>query len=85
MPDLEDHGAELSATPPDCTKLFRIIILLVNQVCLIENFLRLHQTDAMLAFDPPAFCRIEVQAHLYNCYTILVSAVPSPFSPELTP
>jgi hypothetical protein len=40
MPDLEYHRTEATAAPPDCTKLFRIVVLLVNEVDLIENLLR---------------------------------------------
>jgi hypothetical protein len=36
MPDLEDHGTEPPPTPTDRPKLFRIVILLVDDVDLVE-------------------------------------------------
>jgi hypothetical protein len=35
MPDLENHSTEPTATPPYCRKLFRIVVLLVDEVDLI--------------------------------------------------
>jgi hypothetical protein len=37
IPDLEDHGTEAPAAPANCTELFRIVILLVNQVRLARK------------------------------------------------
>lgn len=72
MPDLEDHRTKLAATPSYCAELFRIVILLVYQVRLIEYLLRFFQADAMSSLGFPALRPIEVKAHfyLYNCYTI---------------
>lgn len=48
--------------PADRTKPLRIIAPLVHQIDLIENFLRLLQTDAMLPLDLPTLRRIELEA-----------------------
>jgi hypothetical protein len=72
MPDLEYHGTEATATPPYGTKLFRIVVLLVYQIDLIENLLRFLQADPVLSLHVPALRPFELQPHrLYNCYTIL--------------
>ena len=64
MPDLEDDGTEAAAAPSDGAKLLRIVALLVNHVYLVEDLLRLFQTDAMLLFDVPALGPFEFEAHL---------------------
>src|ERR1700739_2643002 len=53
VPDFEDHRAKVTAAPSDCAKLFRIIVLLVDEVGLIENLLRFLETDAVFLFDGP--------------------------------
>jgi hypothetical protein len=53
-PDLEDHRTEATATPPYRAKLFRIVVLLVHKIDLIENLFRLLQTDPVLPLDVPA-------------------------------
>ena len=63
MPDLEYHRTEATATPPDCTKLFRIVVLLVDNVDLIEYFPRFLQADAMFSLDGPALLSIELKPH----------------------
>jgi hypothetical protein len=50
-PDLENHGAETPAAPADSAELLRIISLLVEQVCLVEDFLRVFQADAVFLLD----------------------------------
>src|SRR5271157_2722105 len=54
MPELEYHGTEAAATPPYRTKLFRIVVLLVHQIDLVENLLGLLQADPVLALDVAA-------------------------------
>src|ERR1700693_3766445 len=51
----ENYGAEVSAAPTDCTKLFGIVALLVNQVHLIEYFLCLFQADAVFSLNAPLY------------------------------
>ena len=63
VPNLEDDGTQAAAAPSDGTELLRIIALLVNYVNLVEDLLRLFQTDAMLLFDVPALRPFEVEAH----------------------
>jgi hypothetical protein len=41
IPDFEDDGTELATTPSDGTELFRIVVLLVNQIGLVKDLLRL--------------------------------------------
>ncbi len=81
MPDLENHGTEATSTPSDCTKLFGIIVLLVNHVHLIENLLRFLQADAVFALDFPALLTIEVEAHRRRDITV----IPLPASPWRAP
>jgi len=64
MPGFEDHGTEAAPAPPDCAVLFRIVALLIDQVHLIEDFLRLFQTDAVLPSNGPALLTIELEAYL---------------------
>jgi hypothetical protein len=45
----------VAAAPADCTKLFRIVTPLVNQVNLIEDLSRFFQADAMFSFDVRLF------------------------------
>jgi hypothetical protein len=40
IPDFEDDGTQQTATPTDCTELFRIVVLLVNQIGLLKDLLR---------------------------------------------
>ena len=51
MPEFENHRAEAPAAPTNCTKLFRIIVLPIDQVYLVEYILRLFQADAMFSLD----------------------------------
>jgi hypothetical protein len=64
MPDLEDHRTKASTTPADCTELFRIVILLVDQVSLVEDLLRFFQADAVPSLDGPALRSIENEARI---------------------
>jgi hypothetical protein len=76
-PDLEDDRAKVAATPPDCTKLFRIVIPLVNQVNLVEDLLRLFQADAMFSFDVPALLQYPLEAATaFWCGTFKVDLKP---------
>jgi hypothetical protein len=52
-PDFEDHRAKMNAAPSDCAKLFRTVILLVDNVSLIEDLLRFLQADAALGPSGP--------------------------------
>ena len=63
MPDLENHGADAPPAPTNSAKLLRIVVLLVNQVRLVKDFLRLLQADAMFLLDGPAlrFVKFETQ------------------------
>ena len=63
VPGLEYHGTETPATPPYYTKLFRIAVLLVDQVDLIEDLLRFPQADPVLSLDVPALRCIEFEPH----------------------
>ncbi len=53
-PDFEDHSTGARATPAYCAVLLRVIVLLVNEVRLVENLLRLSQADTVFPFDRPA-------------------------------
>ena len=48
MSNLKDHRTEAPAAPSDCAKLFWVVVFLVDEVNLIEYFLRLLQADAVL-------------------------------------
>src|SRR5260370_36863360 len=61
MPDFEYHRTEATATPPYGTKLFRIVVLLVDEVDLIEDLLRFLQADPVLTLDFPAPGSIELE------------------------
>src|ERR1017187_8734138 len=66
MPDFKDDGTQEAAAPTDGTKLLRIVALLVDQVRLIEDLLRLLQADPVLPLDLPAFLSIKLEArHVY--------------------
>jgi hypothetical protein len=41
IPNLEDDGTKQTTTPADGAKLFRIVVLLVNQISLVKDLLRL--------------------------------------------
>ncbi len=60
-PDLEDYGTEANTAPADGAKLFRIVILLVDQVNLIEYVLRLFQANAVFSLDVPALGLTELE------------------------
>src|SRR5580658_1814726 len=47
MPDLKDHGTKATAGPSDRAELCGIVTLLIDQVNLIEDLLRLFQSDAV--------------------------------------
>ena len=53
----------MSAAPSYCTKLLWVVVSLVDEVNLIEYFLRLLQADTMLRFCFPAFARTELEPH----------------------
>jgi len=64
MPDFEDDGAAAAATPTDCAKLFGVVILSINDINLIEYFLRICEAHAVLAFDVSAFLPVQLKLHL---------------------
>lgn len=51
VPDLEDHGTQAPAAPPDRAELLGVLVLLVNQISLIENLLSLFEADAVLPLN----------------------------------
>ena len=63
VPNLENDGTAPTTGPTDGAKLFRIVILLVDDVRLIEYILRLFQADAMFSLDAPALLVVELEAH----------------------
>jgi hypothetical protein len=64
LPHFEYHGAQNTTAPTDCTELFRIVVLLVYQVSLVKDLLRLCEADAVLSFDVMAFLAVEVKARI---------------------
>jgi hypothetical protein len=63
LPDLEDYRTEAPATPANRTELFRIVVLLVDQVCLIEYLLRLLQANTVFSPYGAALGSVELEAH----------------------
>jgi len=55
VPDFKDHRTEATLTPPDCAVLFRIVVLLVDKISLIEDLLGFLQAHPVLLFDGAAF------------------------------
>jgi hypothetical protein len=64
FPHFENNGTQNTTAPTDCTELFRIVVLLVYQVSLIEDLLRLFEADAVLSFDVTAFPAVDVEARI---------------------
>ena len=77
VPNLENYGTEQATGPTDGAKLFRIIILLVDDVRLIEYILRLFQADAMFSLGAPALLLVELEAHRYT-YLYIIAGPRSP-------
>jgi hypothetical protein len=65
MPNFKNNRTEAIVAPADRTKLLRIVTPLVHQIDLIENLLRLIQTDAVLPLNLTALRRIELEACWY--------------------
>ena len=65
-PNLENHGTEASPAPANGAELFRIVVLLVDQVDLVEDLLRLSQADTMFLFDGAALGFLELQLYQYR-------------------
>ncbi len=63
IPDLEYHGTEAAATPPDRADLFRIVILSVDEIDLVENFFRFLRADPVVSLNGPACRSIEFNRH----------------------
>jgi hypothetical protein len=55
MPDFENDRPEPAPGPSDCAELLRIIVPPVNQVCLIEDLLRLLQADSCFSLTTRLF------------------------------
>ncbi len=64
MPDFEDHRTKAALAPADRTKLFRIVVPLVDQVRLVEYILSFFEADAMFFPDLAAFVFIELEPHV---------------------
>ena len=64
IPDLKNHRTEASPAPADCTELFVIIVLSVNQVCLVENLLHLFQADTVPSLYSLAFQSVKFDARI---------------------
>lgn len=64
MPDLKYDGTEASSAPTNGAELFRVIVLLVNQVSLLENLLRLFQADTVFLLYGPAFQPVELKTRI---------------------
>jgi hypothetical protein len=64
FPHFEYHGTQNTTAPTDCTELFRIVVLLVYQVSLVKDLLRLFEADAVLSLDFTAFPAIKVEARI---------------------
>jgi hypothetical protein len=65
MSYLKNCGAENAFAPTNGTTLLRVVASLINQVDLVENFLRLVETYAMFSLGFPALLTIEIEAHVY--------------------
>jgi len=63
VPDLVDDRVQTAAAPSDCTKLLRVVALLIDNVHLIEYLSRLLQTDTVLSFDFMVLPSVELEAH----------------------
>jgi hypothetical protein len=48
MPDFEYYRTQPTTAPSNCTKLLRIVVLLVHQVGLVKDLTGFIQTNAML-------------------------------------
>jgi hypothetical protein len=69
-PDLKYHGAEAPTaptygTPAYGTKLLRIVVLLVDDICLIEDFLGFFEANATFPFNITAFRSVEFKTYRY--------------------
>lgn len=69
MSNLEYRRAKAASAPSDCTKLFRIVTLLVNQIHLIEDLLHFPEVNAVFLFDVPTLAAIKLKAHF--CITVI--------------
>ncbi len=63
VPDLEDDGVQRAAAPSNCTILFRVFPLLIDNVQLIEYLLRIFQADPVFPFNLLALPGVELEAH----------------------
>ena len=64
IPDFEDDRTQAASAPPDRAILLRIVILLINQVRLVKDLLRLFKADTVLSFDLTAFRWAVVEARI---------------------
>jgi hypothetical protein len=64
LPDFENHATQPPATPPNCTKLFRVVTLSVYQVSLIKYLPRFFETYAVFPPDIRVLLLFEVEARI---------------------
>src|SRR5277367_4184354 len=64
--DLKDDRAQPPTAEADRAELLRIVAPPVNQICLVEDLLRVFKADAVLPLDLPALPWIEFQPHTVN-------------------
>ena len=72
-----DHAVQHAAHPPDGTELLGIIGAPVGDVFCAKECLHFLKANAPLGirFEPLAFLGIEVEAYMYNNYTIRIAEV----------
>ena len=54
LSDLKDHRAESAPAPADCAKLFRVVVLLIDEIGPIKYFLCFLQAD-VFSFDGQSY------------------------------
>ena len=58
------NRADAPPAPTNSAKLLRIVVLLVDQISLVKDFLCLFQTDAVFLLDGPALRFVEFETQL---------------------
>jgi hypothetical protein len=64
MPDLEYDRTQTATAPANRAKLFRIVILLVDKISLIEDLPGFFETDSVSMPDLSVFPSVEVEAYI---------------------
>jgi hypothetical protein len=64
MPDFEYYRTQPTTAPSNSTKLLRIVILLVDQVSLVKNLLRLFETYTVFTPDIRVFWLFKVEPRI---------------------